>query len=275
VKLDASRKEGPMNFDDYKAMTFRRDGKVLHAIFNRPDTLNAMDGVMQPDADRLFDDVAADPQTHVLVLSGAGRAFSAGGDIEALRSYLDRPEALHEEAMKGKQRCFAQLDCPKPIIAKVHGAAMGVGCTLALFSDVVFATKSARFADPHVLVGLSAGDGGAVIWPALMGYGRARPFLLSGDAVTGEEAERLGLIYRAVEPAELDATVDAFAQRLANGAAKAIQYTKLSINIGLRRLCEAVLDESFEMELKAQQSRDHREAIHAFLEKRAPQFTGE
>jgi enoyl-CoA hydratase len=263
-----------MNFSDYKAIEFRRDGHVLHATFNRPDTMNAVDDVLQHDLDRLFLDVAEDDKTHVLVITGAGPAFSAGGNVDSMQKLIDNPHLFRKEADKGKQRIFAMLDCPKPIIAKVNGAAIGLGATIALFCDIVFAAEHAKIADPHVQVGLTAGDGGAVIWPALLGYARARHYLFTGEAITGAEAARIGLIYKAVPAETLDKVADEYAQRLANGASHAIQGTKLSANIGLKHLAQQILDASFAYELMSQQTKDHQEAANAFREKRKPRFSG-
>lgn len=264
-----------MDFSNYKAMTFRRDGRALHATFNRPDLLNAIDRDLQYDLDRLFPDVTEDDETHVLVLTGAGRAFSAGGDVEYMQQAIDNPESFRRESDRGKQRIFAMLDCPKPIIAKVNGAAAGLGATVALLCDVIFAANHAKISDPHVLVGYAAGDGGALIWPALIGYARAKHYLFTGEPVTGEEAARIGLITRALPAEELDRTVDEYAQRLANGASKAIQWTKLSANIGLKALAQQILDASFAYEILSQQTKDHQEAVNAFRERRAPVFKGE
>lgn len=269
------RQDEMMNFADYNAIEFRRDGKVLHATFNRPDTMNAVDDVLQPDLDRLFIDVAEDDETHVLVITGKGKAFSAGGNIDSMQQLIDNPQLFRKESDKGRQRIFAQLDCPKPIIAKVNGAAVGLGATIALFSDVVFSNERARIADPHVQIGLVAGDGGAVIWPALIGYARAKHYLMTGEPITGAEAAEIGLIHKALPLEELDAAVDDYAQKLANGASLAIQWTKLSANIGIKHIAQQVLDASFAYELMSQQTVDHQEAANAFREKRAPRFTGE
>lgn len=262
------------NFSEYKAIGFRRDGKVLHATFNRPATLNAVDPDLHHDLNRLFDDVAADPDTHVLVMTGAGRAFSAGGDIDQMQKLVDRPELFAEDLGAAKRLIYSMLDCPKPVIAKVNGHAMGLGATLALFSDLIIAANHAKIGDPHVSVGYVAGDGGAVIWPQLIGYARAKQYLLTGDPLTAEEAAKIGLINRAVPAEELDKVVDEFAQRLANGASKAIQWTKLSINIGLRQIAGAVLDASMAYEALSNYTQDHAEAVAAFRDKRPPLFTG-
>jgi enoyl-CoA hydratase len=263
-----------MNFSDYRSIAFRRDGRVLHATFNRPDTLNAFDDDLEHDVSRLFGDVEADDDTAVLVLTGAGRAFSAGGDFEQMQRVIDDPNLFLKGVAAGKRIIFSLLDCPKPVIAKVNGAAMGLGATIALFCDIIIAAEHAKIADPHVKVGFAAGDGGAVIWPQLIGYARGKEYLLTGDALTGAEAARIGLINRAVSAENLDGAVDELAQRLANGAARAIQWTKLAVNIRLKQVAQAVLDASFAYESLSNLTQDHQEAVNAFRDKRPPRFTG-
>jgi enoyl-CoA hydratase len=263
-----------MDFSSYQRIVFRRDGKVLHATFNRPEVLNAFDSQLDHEVGRLFDDVAADPESNVLVITGAGKAFSAGGDIEHMQKVIDNPTLFLDGLRNGKKLLFGILDCPKPIIAKVNGAAMGLGATIALFSDIIIAANHAKIADPHVKVGYVAGDGGAVIWPALLGPARAKQYLLTGDTLTGEEAARIGLINQAVPAEDLDRVVDEFAQKLANGAALAIQWTKLSVNITLKQQLASVLEASFAYEALSGRTADHQEAVNAFREKRAPRFSG-
>src|SRR5579859_5955716 len=231
-----------MDFSRYSAITLRRDGKVLHATMNRPEALNAVDETMESELACLFGDAAQDAESNVLVLTGAGRAFSAGGDVEQMQRLIDNPRLFTDGISRAKHLIHSILDCPKPVIAKVNGPAMGLGATMALFCDVIFAANHAKIADPHVKVGFVAGDGGAVIWPQLIGYAKAKEYLLTGDLVTAEEAARLGLINRAVQADELDTVVDQMARRLANGAARAIQWTKASINIGLKQLAHSILD---------------------------------
>ena len=264
-----------MNFSSYKAIIFRRDGCVLHATFNRPETMNAIENDLNADLDRLFLDVADDDETNVLVLTGAGRAFSAGGNIDAMQTAIDNPNQFLKGLTNGKRLIFSILDCPKPIIAKVNGPAIGLGATIALFCDMIIAARQSKIADPHVKLGFNAGDGGAVIWPALIGYARAKGFLFTGDAVTGEEAAQIGLINSAVASEDLDRVVDELAQRIANCAPRAIQWTKLSVNIGLKQLAHSILDASLAYEALSNQTKDHQEAVRAFREKRPPRFTGE
>ncbi|EKZ95381.1 enoyl-CoA hydratase-related protein [Cupriavidus metallidurans] len=263
-----------MNFADYQYISFARRGRVLEITLNRPEQLNAFNAGLHAEMARVFIDANNDPESEVIVLTGAGRAFSAGGDLEAVKSDFDNPAAFRVTAREGKQIVFAQLDCEKPIIAKVNGPAIGLGCSIALFCDVIFAADTAKFADPHVNVGLVAGDGGAIIWPQLIGYARAKEYLLTGDAITATEAARIGLINHAVPSAELDARVDQFADRLANGATNAIRWTKVATNIGLKQIAHSVMDTCMSYEWLASKTDDHREAVSALLEKRKPAFTG-
>ncbi|PRX96872.1 enoyl-CoA hydratase/isomerase family protein [Paraburkholderia sp. BL25I1N1] len=263
-----------MNLLNYQALLLERDGGVLTVTLNRPDTLNAFDEQMDIEMSRLFGDVADDPQTRVVVLTGAGRAFSAGGDIEHMQQVIDDQSLFLAGMQRAKKIIFSMLDCPKPVIAKINGHAVGLGATIALFSDLSYAANHAKIGDPHVKVGFVAGDGGAVIWPQLIGYAKAKEYLLTGDLLGAEEAARLGLINRAVPADELDAVVDAMAKRLATGASQAIQWTKTSINIGLKQLAHSILDASIAYEALSNQTEDHQEAVNAFREKRDPVFKG-
>ncbi len=168
----------------------------------------------------------------------------------------------------------SMLGLDKPLIARVNGHAMGLGATLALMCDVVFAVEHAKIADPHINVGLSTGDGGALIWPHLIGYARARHHLLTGEPLTGIEAAEIGLIHKAVTAEALDDEVYAYAARLASGPTMAIRATKRSINMTLCAQAVAQADAHIGLELRTMSSMDHREAILALMEKRTPKFTG-
>ncbi|MFO1173443.1 MAG: enoyl-CoA hydratase-related protein [Hyphomicrobiaceae bacterium] len=261
-------------YSSYKHILFSKRDKILTVTINRPDKLNAVDGPLHEELSRVFYDVAADHSVDVVILTGSGRAFSAGGDVNWLQSMIDDADAWNRCRFEAKKIVYGLLDCEKPIIAKLNGHAMGLGATMALFCDVIFAAKNARIGDPHVMVGLVGGDGGAIIWPQLIGYARAKEYLMTGDQIRAEDAERMGLINHAVEDAELDAKVDAFADRLAAGATESIRYTKVSVNIGLRQLAHSILDASLAYESVTNFGKDHQEALNAFKEKRKPKFTG-
>ena len=264
-----------MDFEQFSSLSLRRDGVILHVSFNRPETLNAFDPAMHRDFERLLQELPRDDETHVVVLSGVGKAFSAGGDIDQMQDSIDNPRLMYPEATIAKRLINSFLDVPQPVIAKVNGAAMGLGATLALFCDIIFAAKHAKIADPHVKVGFVAGDGGAVIWPQLIGYARAKQYLLTGDVITGEEAARIGLINFSFAAEELDAAVDALAQRLAAGPRRAIQWTKATVNVGLKQLAAATMDAGMAYEVLSNHTSDHAEAVAAFRAKRAPNFQGD
>ena len=263
-----------MNFSDYQTLLFRRTGRVLEITMNRPDKLNAVDERMHEELARVFVDASKDPDSDVVILTGAGRAFSSGGDIDWMQKMIDQPASFEKTAREGKQIVFSLLDCEKPVIAKLNGHATGLGATIALFCDVIFASEAAKIGDPHVSVGFVAGDGGAVIWPQLIGYVRAKEYLMTGDLMLATEAARIGLINHAVPESELDERVSAFAARLAAGAVKAIRWSKMSTNIGLKQLAHSIMDASLAYEALSNLTADHQEAVNAFREKRAPIFSG-
>ena len=264
-----------MNFSDYETLLFERRGRVLQITLNRPAKLNAVDEAMHAELARLFVDVSNDPDCDVAVLTGAGRAFSAGGDIAWMQKMIDQPTSFEKTAREGRQIVYSLLECEKPLIAKLNGHATGLGATIALFCDVIFASDQAKVGDPHVSVGFVAGDGGAVIWPQLVGYARAKEYLMTGDLLDAAEAERIGLVNHVVPAAELDERVDRFADKLAAGATRAIRWSKMSVNIGLRQVAHSILDASLAYEAMSNRTRDHQEAVNAFREKRAPVFTGD
>jgi enoyl-CoA hydratase len=262
-----------MNDANYQRIKIERAGRILTLSLSNPSKMNAVDGRMHRELAEIFYDVQDDDSIDVVILAGEGAAFSAGGDIEWMRRSAEGKEK-GPAAIEGKKIVFGLLDLEKPIIAKVRGPAIGLGCTIALFCDVIFASDTARFADPHVKVGVVAGDGGAVIWPQLVGYARAKEYLMTGDPLTANEAERIGLINHVVPDADLDARVQAFAAKLAAGAPQAIKYTKVSVNLALKALAHTILDASIAYEMNTFATNDHREAVSAFLEKRKPKFTG-
>ena len=264
-----------MNFDHYSLLTFSREARVLTVTMNRPELLNAVNHQLHEEMARVFFDAADDPDSDVVILTGAGAAFSAGGDFEWMGDMLagNRVPFVHE-AKTMRRIVMGLLDCPKPVIAKVNGDAMGFGASVALLCDVVIAAESARFADPHVRMGLVAGDGGALIWPQLIGFAKAKHYLLTGDAITATDAERCNLITFAVPDAELDGYVAKYAQKLERGAQTAIRYTKSVTNIALRQLFSSVFEAGVAYEGLATYTADFGEAVDAVTSKRRPQFLG-
>jgi len=264
-----------MDGSHYSAIDVKTADKVTTISFNRPEARNAINAAVHHELTLIWPEVDADPDTDVIVLQGSGGSFCAGGDLPWL---LGKSGDVVKSVIGNKgNRLITNgiLNVEKPIIAKVDGPAVGLGCSLALFCDFVFATERSIFADPHVAVGLVAGDGGALLWPQLIGYARARRYLLTGDAIKAPEAASIGLITQSVADAdELDAVADAMVQRMLNGAKYAIQFTKSSINAGLRQLATAVVDRAAAYESLTQMTEDQKIAIRAFLNKEQPVFEG-
>lgn len=261
-----------MRWKQFETIDADLTNRVLTLRLNRPDKLNAVNRVLHNEISRMFGEAASDPACDIIVLTGAGRAFSAGGDLEFLDLCIKNPNVFDEVAVEGKTIIYSMLDCEKPIIGKINGHAAGLGATLALFCDVTFVADHAKISDPHVRVGLVAGDGGAVIWPQLIGYARAKEYLMTGNAIAAPDAARIGLVNHAVPTDELDGRVDAFVQQLLNGAMPAIRGTKVSVNAGLKQLAHTVLETSTALEQISNRSREHRLAIDAMLKKEAPVF---
>mgnify|MGYP003626716093 CR=1 FL=1 len=264
-----------MNYDPYTALNVTRDKNILTITVNRPEAKNAINQALHEEFSRIFDDVDRDEDVDVVILSGSGGAFCAGGDLKWLLTMHGDPAATSIGIRRDRKIQNTILDLEKPIIAKVDGPAIGLGCSLALFCDFVYASEHSVFADPHVSVGLVAGDGGAVMWPQLIGYARARRYLLTGDPITAPDAAAMGLITESVPAEELDQTVDKMARRLAKGATHSIKWTKASINAGLKVTANAVIDRAAAYENVSQLLDDHKIALEAFQNKTKPVFTGQ
>ena len=263
-----------MPYSEYQTLLLEQRDRVLTITLNRPDRLNAINGVLHEELSRVFDELNRDRSVDVAILTGSGRAFCAGGDADWLETLAEDPlgwETLSEET---RRIVNGILECRQPIIAKLGGTPAGLGATIALYCDVIFASDKARIGDPHVKVGLVAGDGGSAIWPALIGYARAREYLYTGEFLTAEHAASIGLINRAVPHDELDAVVDAFADTLCDGAIRAIQWTKQAVNAPLRELVASNLELSLALEAKSNITADHMEGINALREKRPAKFIG-
>lgn len=252
---------------ELSTIRLERAGRLLRIVLNRPDNLNAFSEAMHVEMVTALHFAARDPDSDVIMLTGAGRAFSAGGDFAHMAEFAADPTLFDREAADAKRIVFALLDIEKPVIAKINGHAVGLGASLALLCDVIFAADHAKFGDPHVKVGLTAGDGGAVIWPQLIGFARAKEYLLTGKLIPAPEAARMGLINHAVPAAELDARVDAFCQDLLAGATLAIRYTKMTVNIELKRLAHAMMDVGTGYESLTVRSADFRDRVAALTAK--------
>lgn len=263
-----------MRMEDLQFVTVEVRERVATLTLNRPDLLNAVGPRMHTELKHVFRLLADDPRCDVVVLTGAGRAFCAGGDMEWLQAMVDEPAEFDRIMEEGKAIVFSMLELPKPLICRMNGDAVGLGATLALCCDMIVAAEGSRFGDTHVRAGLVAGDGAAVILPYVVGYMRAKEMLLTGQLIPVEEGRQMGLINYVVPSAQLDAQVATLAQRLVQGPRQAIRYTKLAMNRKLRAYAQEQMDMLMAYESLSNRSADHAEAVTAIREKRKPKFTG-
>ncbi len=261
-----------MAWGNYQFIETKLEDRVLTLALNRPEAGNATNKDLHGELSRVFIEASHDMDVDIIVLTANGKLFSGGGDIQYLDFMIEHPDEFDRTIVEGRQIVYSMLDCEKPIIGKIQGHAAGLGATLAVMCDVTFVADHARISDPHVKVGLTAGDGGAIMWPMLVGYARAKEYLMTGKPIGAKDAERIGLINHAVPLEELDARVDEFVRELADGAQMAIRTTKMAINVGLKQMAHSTMEFGSAMERLTNRSPDHRSAIDSMLRKEAPVF---
>jgi enoyl-CoA hydratase len=265
-----------VDFDRYETIRVEREDDILILTLNRPERLNAVNGQMHTELAHIFLDVDRDQDANVVVITGAGRGFCAGGDVSGMTSESGSNLIPQGVRVRGEAHQLVEglLAIEKPVIAMVNGPAVGLGATIALLCDVIVAAEDARFGDTHVNVGLVAGDGGAVIWPLLVGVARAKEYLMTGKLLSGTQAAAIGLVNHAVPREELRPTAMALARQLGDQMPYAVRATKVAVNRLLRRQVLELMDACLAWEDLSMKMADHREAATAFLEKRRPRFTG-
>lgn len=277
------------DYSRYEFIKVEKAARVATVTLNRPDRLNAVNPVLHHELMTIWSDLAEDREVNAIILTGAGRAFCAGGDVKGMasRSGDGQDKAKQEQAAAESRRhnlatpaearriVQNMLDVEQPIIGAINGDAIGLGATLALLCDIIVVSEKARFADTHVRVGIVAGDGGAVIWPLLIGPARAKEFLMRGNFVNGADAFKMGMVNYAVAPEQVMAKARELAQELADGPTYAIRWSKLAVNKWLKQQTNLILDASLAYEMLTFTTEDHREAARAFVEKRKPNFNGD
>jgi enoyl-CoA hydratase len=256
-----------VKYDLPPELTVEVDGPVRTVCINRPDELNAINLPLHWALANVWRQLAADREAKVVVLTGAGRAFSAGGDLDWITSFLDDPVARDESIREGAQIIEEMLRFPLPVIAAVNGPAVGLGGSIAVLSDVVLMSETAYLADPHVAVGLVAGDGGAAFWPLLTPILRSRLYLYTGDRIPAATAVELGLASQTCAPEDLLPAAQRLAQRLAAQPAEALQGTKRVVNMYLSQALGGPLQAGFAAEVVTMQSAEHRERLLAIRAK--------
>jgi enoyl-CoA hydratase len=251
-----------------------RDGDVLVVTIDVPgDELNRVSEELHGALAALFPTLQREREARAIVLTGAGRAFSAGGDFDWFPE-LQEPGRLEALRLDGKQIIWDLLDVHLPVVCALNGHAIGLGASIALLCDAVFMAESATIADPHVRVGIVAGDGGTVAWPLAVGPMLAKRYLLTGDPVSAADAARMGLVTEVVPDDEVLARAMAFAHKLAAGAPLAVQYTKQAVNQYVKQVAATSFDLATALEMSTFRSADHAEALAALREKRPPRFQG-
>lgn len=261
--------------DDWTRFTFERDGRVLTASITSDHPVNGVDEAMHTELALVFNCLQRDSESDIIILTAKGRAFCAGGDFDWFEEQINHPERFRAIGWDAKQIVVTLLQMEKPIICRMNGAAAGLGATIALLCDIIIADETAKIGDPHVKVGLVAGDGGALIWPQLIGYAKAKELLMTGDLLTAAEAKDLGLINYAVSADQLDAKVAEMVGKLQANPKWAVRWTKTTVNIPLRALAAQMMDASIGWESVSNYLGDRKEAVDAFKEKRKPNLTGD
>jgi enoyl-CoA hydratase/carnithine racemase len=268
------------DYGRYEFIKVEKAERVATVTLNRPDRLNAVHPGLHHELMTIWRDLAEDREVNAILLTGAGRAFCAGGDVKGMASgsLIGASGARSGERIttaEARRIVENMLDVEQPIIGAINGDAVGLGATIALLCDITVASEKARFADTHVKVGVVAGDGGAVIWPLLIGPARAKEFLMRGHFVNGADAYKMGLVNYAVPQDQVMSRARELAQELADGPTWAIRWSKLSVNKWLKQQANLIMDASLAYEMMTFNTQDHREAARAFVEKRKPHYKGE
>jgi enoyl-CoA hydratase len=261
-----------MAFDAYEQLTFtRHDNGVLLITMNRPEKYNATDEGMHGELSRVWRDVADDPETRVAVITGAGKAFSAGGDLAMVERLAGDHDRVAHMLSEMSEIVYGITNCEKPVISAINGVAVGAGTVVGLLADISIVAEDAKIGDGHVKLGVAAGDHAAIIWPLLAGMAKSRYYLLTGEMVSGAEAERIGLVSKAVPRDEVLSEALRVAQVLATGSQLAIRWTKRSLNSWIRQ-AGPIFDQSAAYEMLCFMGPDVVEGYTALREKREPAF---
>ena len=261
-----------MDYSGYDRLLFeRRPDGVLLITMNRPEVYNAADEAMHKQLATVWTDISRDEQTRAVVITGAGRAFSAGGDLAMVARQAGDYQRVASMLGEMSDLVYNLINCEKPVISAINGVAVGAGLVVALLADISVCAADARLGDGHVRLGVAAGDHAAIIWPLLCGMAKARYYLMTGEMVTGQEAERIGLVSKALPREEVLEEALRIAGVLAAGSQHAIRWTKKALNNWLRTAGPA-FDASAAYEMLSFMGDDVREGLAALREKRPPRF---
>ena len=258
-------------YHGYERLRFDKPRPRVLRITMDHGKMNTADSVMHRELVEVWRDADADPEVNAVVLTGAGRFFSAGGDFSLVQAQIDGFEARARGWKEARELVYNCVNCSKPIISAMRGVAVGAGLVCGILADISLATKDCRILDGHTRLGVAAGDHAAMIWPLLCGMAKAKYYLMTCEPLLGAEAERIGLITEALDDDALDARAVEIAARLATGAQTAIRWTKYALNNWLRQ-AGPTFDASLAMEFLGFDSPDVKEGLASHLEKRKPAF---
>ncbi|MBO0855149.1 MAG: enoyl-CoA hydratase/isomerase family protein [Nocardia sp.] len=261
-----------MDFSTYEQLSFERlDNGILQITIDRPEKYNAADEGMHAELARVWSDVSADPLTRVAVITGAGKAFSAGGDLAMVERIAGNHDRVAGMLSEMSDLVYNMINCEKPVVAAINGVAVGAGLVVAMLSDISICAEDAKLGDGHVKLGVAAGDHAAILWPLLSGMAKAKYYLLTGEMVVGAEAERIGMVTSAVPRERVLPDALAAATTLATGSQLAIRWTKRALNNWLKQ-AGPIFDQSAAYEMLCFMGPDVTEGYTALREKRAPNF---
>ncbi len=264
--------DNPKRYTGYKRLTFDYPApRILRITFNRPERYNALDAIGHKEITYVWREVDDDEDIDVVILTGAGKAFSAGGDFDMIEEIIDDFDTRARTWKEARDLVYNIINCGKPIISAINGPAVGAGLVAGILADISIVAKSVSLTDGHTRLGVAAGDHAAIIWPLLCGMAKAKYYLLTCDRLSGEEAERIGLVSLCVEDDELQNKALEVAGKLAAGAPTAIRWTKYSLNNWLR-MAGPTFDTSTALEMLGFTSPEAKEGLRSLVEKRDPQF---
>jgi enoyl-CoA hydratase len=255
----------------YTRLKFDRPHAKVLRITMENGRMNTTDAALHGELADIWRDVDRDPSVNSVILTGAGRIFSAGGDFSIIQENIDDFNSRARQWKEARDIVYNVINCSKPVVSAMRGVAVGAGLVCGLLADISIATKDCRIIDGHTRLGVAAGDHAAIVWPLLCGLAKAKYYLLLCDQVLGAEAERIGLISLAVEDAELDAKAVEIATRLADGAQSAIRWTKYALNNWLRSM-GPTFDASLALEFLGFTGPEVKEGLASHQEKRRPAF---
>jgi enoyl-CoA hydratase len=252
----------------------RPEPGILRLVLDTPGRLNSVDAVKHANLADVWPVIDRDPETKVVVVHGEGGVFSAGGDLDMIRDIIADPDTRIETFREARDLVYNIINCSKPIVSAIERVAVGAGLATARMADVSICGRTARIIDGHTKLGVAAGDHAAIIWPLLCGMAKAKYYLMTCEPLTGEEAERIGLVSMVVDDDQVVGKAFDVARTLAAGSQQAIRWTKLALNNWLR-LAGPSFDASVALEMLGFAGTDVHEGVAAISEKRPPRFDRE